>query len=321
VSADGGGLPARLAAWAAAALGGPFTVEADCRHEHGLSGVWRLRAAAVGETVFLKAATKQVKWEQECHAYARWVGPAFGDRAPRLLAASERDPTVILLSALPGVCMEALDLTAAQKRDAWREAGTYLARLHGLERGAWFGGARPDGSPTGEKWADAAEWVRTRIEAAAAKGLAAGSLRPDEAEFARAAAPDWTAALKTAEPVPAHRDYSPRNWIASPETGRWVGVIDFEHAGWNVRAMDLCRPWSREFAAQPDLADAFFDGYRGGLPDAGLAAQIRAMRLWHCVASIVWAAEFGDARFVDESRAGLEALKKSAGGEGAWAVR
>ncbi len=301
-------LPEPLYAWCVSVLGAGFAIVSEHAHTHGLSGVWRLRTAA-GESMYLKAATRAIKWQQEVHAYRRWVTPAFGDRAPRLLAASEDSPRALLVSALPGECMERVSQNPAKMRESWRLAGEHLARLHNLERGPWIGGVRPDGSPSAETWDDPVEYVRWRIEDAVVRGLRDGTLRADEAEFVRAAAPGWVAALEGDVPVPTHRDYTPRNWIADPATGDWVGVIDFEHAGWNLRAMDLCRPWSREFVADPGLAPAFFEGYCGGPPDDRLRAQIAVLRLWHCAASIVWAAGIGDAAFVEESRAGLDRLR------------
>jgi aminoglycoside phosphotransferase len=301
-------LPEPLHDWCVSVLGPGFLVVSDHAQAHGLSGVWRLHTAA-GEPVYLKAATRAVKWEQEVYAYGRWVTPAFGDRSPRLLAASADGPRALLVSALPGECMEQVAQDPVKILESWRKAGEHLARLHNLEKGRWIGGVRPDGSPTGETWNDPVEYVSWRIEDAVLRGLRDGTLRADEAEFVRAVAPEWSAALSGEPPVPTHRDYTPRNWIADPVTGDWVGVIDFEHAGWNLRVMDLCRPWSREFVGRPDLAAALFEGYAGGPPDGRLRAQVAAARLWHCVASIVWAAGIGDAAFVEESRAGLDRLR------------
>lgn len=304
-------LPLPIADWLAALPEAPFTVTAECGQSHGLSGVWQLQNAQ-SQTVYLKAATRADKGAQEVHAYARWVRPAFGPQAPYVLAQSE-NPRALLLSSLPGVCMESLNLSPAHKRAAWHEAGALLRRLHALETGSWFGGVAQDGSLVGETFTDAAQYLARKIEEWCERGLRAGSLRSDEATFARAVAPEWTAAMQDELPVPCHRDYTPRNWIAAPETGAFVGVIDFEHTRWDVRANDMSRPWTREFLEQPDLADAFFDGYRGGPPDARLWAQIRAVRLLGCIGTTVWGLEHGDEKYSEEGRAGLRVLQAETG--------
>lgn len=302
-------MPPDLRDWCAAALGGPITVEADLRQTHGESLVWRIRTPA-GEAAYLKSHRQPGKWAGEVHAYERWVRPAFGDAAPRLISCSPDAPRAALISDLPGSCMARLDLTPNQKRAGWEAAGRALARLHGLATNDWIGGVNRDGSPNGETHSDAPAYYVARIDTWVERGNRIGCLLPGEAEFACAAIRDWSGALAGERAVPVHRDYTPRNWIASPESGRWVGVIDFEHARWDLRVMDICRPWTREFLEDPACADAFFAGYRGGPPDAQLLAQILAVRLNHCFTSLIWAAEKDDLAFVAESRAGLAALRE-----------
>jgi len=64
--------------------------------------------------------------------------------------------------------------------------------------------------------------------------------------------------------VPCHLDFTPRNLLYSAEGA--VGVIDFEHARYDLAARDLVRLSDRVWRDRPDLQDAFLVHY-GPLSD------------------------------------------------------
>lgn len=279
-------------------------------HAHGEAQVWRLAAEADGSTFYyLKCHRQTGKWHSETHAYENWTA-VLGDHAPRLRAARDEEPRALLLTALPGLPMEQVTLTDWEERAAWEAAGRSLARLHAdLPSGPWFGACFRDGGPQeATPGRDAVAFVRGKINLCIKRGAAAGHLNDDEAAFARRAASERTAAFAGENPVAAHRDYSPRNWIMTPDDGIWRGAIDFEHSRWDVRASDFSRWWDRDFLERPDLAEAFFAGY-GGWPDARLMAQIFVTRLFNAVCGIVWAENHADAPFSALNRAALHRLQ------------
>jgi aminoglycoside phosphotransferase (APT) family kinase protein len=97
-------------------------------------------------------------------------------------------------------------------------------------------------------WERAAHWV----------SRAAPLLTPDDKAVIR----DHLAAIGQADIPsggPCHLDFQPRNWLVSSPGD--VSVIDFEHARIDLPARDLVRLRFRTWPGQPDLRDAFLDGY------------------------------------------------------------
>jgi Ser/Thr protein kinase RdoA (MazF antagonist) len=105
--------------------------------------------------------------------------------------------------------------------------------------------------------------------------------------------------------VAIHRDYTPRNWRVHGD-GTLAGVIDFEHARWDVRAADLNRSPDYEFVGNPHLRSAFFEGY--GTPSSRLEAQIEILRLQNAVAAIVWGVLVNELDYSNRNRVALERI-------------
>ena len=296
-------LPEPFYAWCESHLG-PFQVLADCSHPHGESRVWRLKAEKDQGQYFLKAHRRAGKWEREVFAYERWL-PTLGDFVPRLVAIHEGESNAILIAALPGVVMESLTLSPEQERACWQQAGAVTARLHQITN-SWFGSPFRDGTPQTVAEPSAVRFWEDRIASWIDRAEAGNHLNPEEIAFARAG----LAAINVLEgetAVAVQHDYTPRNWIVVPETGAWSGVIDFEHACWDIRAAEFKRFYDGEFVGRPDLEEAFFTGY-GALPDARLRAQIQLMRLHNAVSSVVWAVEHNDTNFATRSHTALRRL-------------
>jgi len=297
-----------LRAWCESVVG-PFLVLSEHGHTHGEAQVWRLRAC--GKTVYLKIHRQAGKWAGEVHAYECGWASCFGDHAPHLLAARAEEPRAVLLTELPGAPMEQVTLSPQQEIAAWKAAGRALAPLHTLTND-WFGACRCDGSPQqGTPPTSPVRFVLTSIEDGIQRCLRAGVLSCDEEAFARACLAAGVDAFAGEKAVPCHRDYGPRNWIVTRDDGVWRGVIDFEHARWDVRARELCRWWDREFLGRPNLVDAFFAGYSSGeRPRDTLLAQIQTMRLINALGGISWSVEHDDIPFLALNRATLTRLRQ-----------
>jgi hypothetical protein len=100
------------------------------------------------------------------------------------------------------------------------------------------------------------DWLRERAAHWASR--AAPLLTPDDKAVIR----DHLAAIGQADIPsggPCHLDFQPRNWLVSSPGD--VSVIDFEHARIDLPARDLVRLRFRTWPGQPDLRDAFLDGY------------------------------------------------------------
>ena len=282
-------------AWAEGLLG-PVRVRSRFAHDHGYSRLWRLSTAR--GFVWLKMHAHPHKWAGEVHALSRWT-PSLG-LAPPVLGWRE-EPEAVLLGEVEGRAAEGVALLPEAEGRMWREAGAWLARLHAREND-WLGNVRADGSPKDEAATDAEAFARANWESTLAKGRASGLFDARELELTAARVGEGLSSLKGERPRAVHRDYTPRNWMVHDD-GRLAGVIDFEHARWDVRAADLNRPWEHEFRRRPRLADAFYDGY-GGL-DERLRAQVETLRLMLAFNSVVWATGVGDGAFARRNREAL----------------
>jgi len=220
----------------------PFTVHA------GHNGTVVLRATTKSGEVIVKRHRGPERHRQELHAYQHWT-PALHGRAPRLLAASE-DPPAIVITALPGSPLATAGLTAAQEVEAHGQAGELLRVLH------HSGPAQIE--PDITTWlAERGEpWLTLAVDILPAARRA--EIRAHLRELAQ---------LGPILAVPCHLDYTPRNLLAT-DTGQ-VAVIDFEHARYDLAARDLVRLATRTWPARPDLEEAFLQGY-GPISDQDL---------------------------------------------------
>ncbi len=298
-------LPEPLAAWCETILGG-YDAPGECSHPHGESRVWRLFSRTSGETCYLKAHRRDGKREREIWAYNHVVA-LLGGFAPRLVAVRDEPPPALLLSALPGEPMERVALTPARERNAWQQAGTALARYHTVTS-PWFGRPDRNGEPLEGTQPDAEAFWQSRLADWIDRAERGNFLTPDEIAFARDRAGDMN--VFRGEPaVATHHDYTPRNWIVSPDTSEWLGVIDFEHACFDVCVADFKLYRDRFFADRPDLEEAFFTGYGAPLTDRQ-QAQLRIIHLHQGVSGVVWSREHHDAGFDATNHAILDRLRR-----------
>jgi hypothetical protein len=295
---------ASLMSWIEKAIG-PFRVVSRYAHDHGYSQLWRLQADQDRRDFYwLKCHQYPGKWAGEVYALTQWI-PSLNLAAPHVCA-SLSEPSVVLLTEVKGTAAGSVSLEQGDEEILWHAAGVYLARLHTLEND-WLGAVNPDGTPQGEIHYDPANFVRHSIESRLKQGAAQNLFTAAEQEFIQQGATEGVAALAGDIPRAIHRDYSPRNWMTDTH-GRLTAVIDFEHARWDVRAADLNRWWDTDFREKPRLAEVFFDGYLGGMPDEKLRAQIQALRLLGAAGGIVWAARVGDTSFGQTNRESLHRM-------------
>lgn len=285
-------------AWIGGVLG-PFEVVSRFAHAHGYSKLWRLEAG--GQTFWLKMHAHPHKWAGEVHALKGWAPPL----SPRVVAYRNEPPTV-LFTEVPGTPAESIEFSPAAEERLWREAGAWLRAFHERSN-EWFGNVRVDGSPHGEPSQDPGANVRTTFENRLRQGRDRGLLDEAEVDFAKRRFEAGFPSLAGATAHAAHRDFHPRNWLASRD-GELTAVIDFEHARWDVRAADLNRPWDKEFARNPRLVNAFFEAY--GWPDETFMAQIQTLRLMGTVASLVWTVEVGEPEYAAYNRVALHRMMR-----------
>ncbi len=199
-----------------------------------------LRAATRDGKVIVKIHRSRERHDRERDAYHRWV-PALGERAPRLLAEIS-DPPAIIVTALPGAPVTELALPPETEWDVFGQAGALLA--------AWHRAGPPRETP------DMTAWLAARGEQwlALAETILPAARRSDIRAHLRA-----LAGLGPLPAVPCHLDFTPRNLLYDTERG--VGVIDFEHARYDLAARDLVRLAERVWRDRPDLETAFLTHY------------------------------------------------------------
>jgi hypothetical protein len=191
---------------------------------------------ASGDEFVVKQHLSRTLHEREVHAYRHWT-TALGSSAPVLVAVDDA-AMIIATTAPPGASPRPSNLIP----DVYRCAGVLLRRFHEAEPPVTMPGYR--------------DWLRERAAHWASR--AAPLLTPDDKAVIR----DHLAAIGQADVPsggPCHLDFQPRNWLVSSPGD--VSGIDFEHARIDLSARDLVRLRFRTWPGQPDLRDAFLDGY------------------------------------------------------------
>jgi aminoglycoside phosphotransferase (APT) family kinase protein len=291
--------------WCVSVLG-DYVVVDDATREHPgqRASVMRLRSA-LGDFI-LKIHLDPRHWDSEVHGYEHWA-PAFGPYAPKLIAVRDVEPRAVLISALPGAVLEDAALPIKQESAVWRAAGRALAALHDLPPGEFFGQCRRDGTSFGPVVKDAIDYVTLGFRDWQERGERGGYLSTNELSIVRMAL-DQVDVFNGEHPVACHRDYCPANWLVSAE-GRWVGVIDFEFAYWDVRAADLTRYPNWDWIRRPEFAQAFFDGYGRSFTPAE-ERQHWIAHVQYALGAVVWGMENAYFVYAQEGRQALEYLGK-----------
>lgn len=279
-------VPDDVTAWVAGVVG-PFRPLRFIEQDHKYSRLWRIRAC--GDFLWLKMHVQPRKAAGEAAALSRWHRSPM----PRLVAVSV-DPQAMLIEELPGLPPAEVALSPEAHLRMWEEAGAFLASLH--SRG---------GPAFGDGETDPVAWAREGYGKRSGRALSEDLLSPALARLVEDALTHGITELTGEPPRAAHKGFSPRNFLVGPN-GELTGVIDFEHARWDLRGIDFVRSWDEDWRDDPRREAAFWAGY--GPPDAGLLASLRPLRILHAACSVQWCHELGLPGFGDRNRRALERL-------------
>jgi len=302
VSKDGALVPIEdsVAKWVKD-VAGNYEVDSQFAHQHGNASLWRIHTGA--GFLWLKVHSSPGRWAAEVNALAEW-----GKRVslvPNAIA-YKSESNAVLISEIEGVPAKSFGREGNIAEQLWREAGEWLGQWHAIE-GTWFGTTTELGTPQSKPERDPQRFAQADWSEILAKAKDSGVFNDWELGFASACAQEGIENLAEERPRATHRDFMPRNWLASA-SGHLAGVIDFEHARYDARAADICLLYHRDFILYPRLEQAFLDGY-GGLDEA-LRSQLRAFRAMLSVRRATWAASVGAVEFCKEN---VEALHQIAG--------
>ncbi len=258
----------------------------DLAWDHGESAVWEV-ASRAGRAV-LKAHGQRRKYEQELTANRDWLPAlralALPSRTPVLLGWRTEAPWALLFEYVPGRTLLEAAPEPDQVRELHRRAGAFLAALHALDV------VDEDPLPLADAFVRRLEeWSRR------ARGILPDAVIANVGGRAREAVP----ALRQLARRPCHRDYTPRNWLVGPADE--LSVIDFEHARPDLYLVDFERMFSGLWRRQPELSEAFMEGYGRPLSGDELELLERTSPL-AALSTVVWAREHGDEAFEAHGR-------------------
>ena len=287
---------AALRAFAERSVGPIVALEDRSRAFGRISLVWRLETAG-GRQYYLKRHEDRRLFDRERHAVLDWL-PRLPEGARQMTApptAIADDLDAMIFEAAPGEIVEEADLTREERLAAYQLAGAFAAALHALPcdgcgPAAGYGATLLEsverwlGDPQAAFSVEVQEWVRDEVRAGGA--------------------------FEGVSLVPAHMDYSPRNWLLHRDGGvLWLHVIDWERARPAPWVEDVQRMAEDHWHADPTLREAFFLGY-GREPSEVEERQIRALVVVNgAVGAIAWGGQRGDSAFVAKGRAILERLR------------
>jgi aminoglycoside phosphotransferase len=242
---------------------GTVTPEADLSWDYAEAHVLDV-ADPTGRHWIVKHCYRARVFERETTALRDWapaVGPGF---APRLVAADAASRTFVM-DRLPGRA------GAASTSDMHRQAGVLTRRLHDL------GPATPIEDFAGDMSEKLDAWL-ARIP---------GVVPVADVDWARARMRDLAAMAPTYATV-NHGDNQPRNWLL--DDAGTVRLIDFGRAGIDAWIRDIERMYFAEWATDPDLEHAFFDGYGRALDDRD-RERLRCLGAATSITGRLWARE------------------------------
>ncbi len=241
-----------------------------------------LAIEAPGFAGVLKLADGPAAGAAERHAAECWA-PALAGEAPRLVASSP-ELGAVLLTALGG--RPAVSADAAM---CWH-AGAALARLQGVVPVRRC----PVGTPVDLVAGDLRRWLDEGRDLLSPTETAVG-----------AAALDRVSVVGGEGFVPCHGDFRPRNWLVDDD-GRWIGMVDFEHARYDLAEVDLAVLWDGDLAGASAQRAALVRGY-GGLDRSGVE-RLTVLRVVAALARTVGGARAAAADDEARGRAALAGL-------------
>lgn len=207
---------------------------------------------------------------REITAHDRWLSPWTVRGLAPLRVASDSRHRMLLSRWLPGELVEGSP--AGFDRDTFRQAGLLLRLMH-------------DQSVVVDP-----DYERRETEKSLTWLGKPHRIAPEVEAWLRAEIDTWNTGL-TADLVPTHGDWQPRNWLIDDGV---VRVIDFGRADQRPAATDFARLAAQDFRRDPTLEHAFLDGY---------GTDPRSPGAWHrllvreAIGTAAWAFQVGDEPF------------------------
>ncbi len=250
--------------------------------------VWQVSGTSDAGGVIVKQFGSDRAFQQERHAYQRWL-PQLPEETASLLAVCDAPVRALVLAQVPGEPLAQAPVTAGLERAAHKRAGYFLRALHAV--------LEPDHDPV-----PLGQAVQLRHAAWLARVRPAVSA-DEYAQLCERAAPVDPELFAGVRRVPCHRDFTPGNWLVSGPVidGHIAGqggffVVDFEHAHLDCPLFDIVKLWTDVWGERPDLEAAFFAGYGRAL-GAVEQQQLRVLAAMHAMATVAWAHEHADLHF------------------------
>ncbi|MBS2938735.1 phosphotransferase [Nocardioides sp. J2M5] len=239
-------------------------------HSWGLVETRVLEVTSSGRTWMVKAGgPTDHHIAREIRAHREWTGPWVASGHAAALRHADVEARLLVTDHLPGRLVEGTE--AQDDPETYRQAGALIARFHAQH-------AQVD-----DTWYDR---LRDRVR----RGLdSVHRIAPAIEEQVRAELDTWAGGPATV--VPTHGDWQPRNWLVDGPT---VRAIDFGRADLRPVEEDFSRLSNQDFARDPALATAFFEGY---------GRDPREPRTWRyeqvgvAVGTATWAHQVGDEDF------------------------
>ncbi len=277
-------------------LGRIVTLDDRSRAFGRMSLVWHLETAE-GQRYYLKRHEERRLFDRELRALRDWL-PRLPEGArqmtvPPIAVADDLD--AMIFEAAPGEIVEDADLTDHERQAAYQMAGAFAAALHALP----CEGCGPAEGYVDQQLANVERWL----------GDPAADFTAEEQRWTRDTVRAG-GAFEGVQLVPAHMDYSPRNWLLHRDDGvLWLHVIDWERARPAPWVEDVQRMAEDHWHRDPAMREAFFLGY-GRQPSEVEERQIRALvAINSAVGAIAWGGQRGDTAFVAKGRAILDRMR------------
>jgi hypothetical protein len=285
---------AQLRDFVAATLGERTTVTDHSRPFGRRSITWRVQVRD-GTGYFVKRHEHRSHYHAEHVALTQWAPKlerSAAWSAPEVVANSPELGAVII-TELPGEILQESKASLGDRIEMHRIAGWLARQIHDLD---------VDPGETGPVRLSGPELFASYIE------MASPYVDPETLKWVEhiTARDDLFDGLAV---VPTHSDFSPRNWIFARTGDRvTLGLIDWERARPSYWLQDIYRVSIDHWLKDPELRDAFFEGY-GREPSDEEETQRKLICLANAVGSIPWAIEHDDVQFANFARQALVRLK------------
>lgn len=241
---------------------GPVEFVADHSWDYAEAHVVEVSDSAGGRWI-AKHCFRTKVFDREVSALEK-LAPAVG-RAPTLRA-KDREEKIFIMPRLPGRA------GTASTSEQFRQAGELTRRLH-------------DATPA-TPLPDLAERLTEHMESWLCRFP--DSVDRADVAYARGRVKEL-AGLPATQAVCCHGDNQPRNWLVDDNDVVWM--IDFGRAGArDVWLRDIERMYFAEWYENPELQDAFLDGYGRVLTDDDVE-RLRAIGAAGSIGGRLWARE------------------------------